>query len=114
MKKLSISILVLSAIVISSCRHHHHHVTIVTHGNNFNMKLEYEGTMAFNNEGTKVEAISKDGYINYKRNSDEIHVAPDPSGYMRYEQNGAQVARLDNTGQNMLDEAIHMIVKSSR
>jgi len=114
MKKSSTFILALLAIVISSCRHHHHHVTMVTHGNNFNMRLEYEGSMAFNNERTKVEAISKGGYIDYKRNSDEVYAAPDASGHVRYELNGTPVNQLDNTGQNLLDEAIRMIVKSSR
>lgn len=114
MKKLSILILALAVIAISSCHRHHRHVTIVTRSNNYNMKLEYEGTMAFNNEGTKVEAISKDGFIDYKRNSDEIYAAPDAVGHIHYELNGTPVNQLDNMGQNMLDEAIRMIIKRRR
>jgi hypothetical protein len=114
MKKLSILTLALAAMAISSCHRHHRHVTIATHSGNYNMKLEYEGTMAFNNEGTKVEAISKDGFIDYKRNSDEIYASPDGAGHVRYELNGTPVNQLDNMGQNMLDEAIRMIIKSSR
>lgn len=114
MKKLSTLILVIAVIIISSCHWHRRHVTIATHSGNYNMKLEYAGTMAFSNDRTKVEAISKDGFIDYKRNSDEIYIAPDPSGHVRYEQNGTQVSKLDNMGQNMLDEAIQMVIKSSR
>ncbi len=112
MKKLSTLIIAFSAIFILSC-HRHRHVVIATHSNNYDMRLEYEGSLAFNNDNTKVEGISRDGYIDYKRNSDELHVDADASGHIRYELNGTQLSKLDNTAQSMLDTAIRMIIKSS-
>lgn len=94
-----------------SCNHHRH-VTIATHADNYNMRLEYEGTLVFNIDRTKLEAISNNGYIDYKRNSDELYASADKNGRINYELNGTKLTHLDNTAQSMLNEAIRMIIKS--
>lgn len=110
MKKLSTIILAAAAIILSSC--HHSRVTILTRSNNYETRLQYSGSMAFSNDRTKIEAISKGGFIDYKRNDDELRVLPDGAGRVKYELNGDQVNTLDTMGQNMLQEAIRIIIKS--
>jgi len=113
MKKLSTLLIALSITFMLSC-HHHPHVVIATHSNNYDMRLEYTGTFAFSNDRTKIQAISRNGYIDFKRNGDELYASTDPVGHVRYKLNGTQVNKLDDMGQGMLDEAIRMIIKSSR
>ena len=112
MKKLNILTIALVVISISSCRHHRH-VTIATHSNNYNVKLEYEGSIAVSTDRTKIERISKGGYVDFKRNNDELYASPDKAGHVHYEMNGTEISKLDDAAQSMLDEAITMIIKSS-
>jgi hypothetical protein len=112
MKKLNLLIIALLATAILSCNHHRH-VVIATHSNNYDLRLEYTGSFVFSNDRTKVETISHDGYIDYKRNGDDLYASPDNAGHIRYELNGTKVDKLDTAGQNMLEDAIRMIIKSS-
>ena len=113
MKKLNLLIIALEATFVLSC-HHKRRVVIASNSGNYSMRLEYSGTMAFYNDGTKLEGISNDGYIDYKRNNDDLYVSADHAGRISYQLDGTKLAKLDNTAQNMLDEAIRMIIKSNR
>jgi len=112
MKNLKLLLAVLFTLCFMAC-HHHRHVTIATQSGNYNVKLEYEGTIVFNDDQTQIEEISRDGYISFKQNDDELYAERDPSGKVAYQLNGEKVNKLDATGQEMLNEAIKMVVKSS-
>jgi len=111
MKNLTTTFIALTAIILSSC-HYGRHVIIATHTDNSDTRLEYQGSLAFSNDGAKVQSISPHGYIDYKHNSDELYVSDDHSGHIRYKMNGTEITKLDNASQGMLDEAVRMIIKS--
>ena len=113
MKNLKLLFAILFTLCVIAC-HRGRHVIIATQSGNYSVKLEYEGTIAFNEEQTEIEGISRDGYLSFKRNNDELYAASDGSGKITYELNGEKINKLDDMGQGMLAEAIRMVVKSSR
>jgi len=112
MKSLKFILAALFTLCAMAC-HHGRHVIIATQSGNYSVKLEYEGTLIFNDAQTQIEGISRNGYISFKRNNDELYAASDGSGKINYELNGEKVNKLDGMAQGMLTEAIRMVVKSS-
>ena len=112
MKNLKLIIASLLTVCAMAC-HHGRHTIIATQSGNYSVKLEYEGTIAFNEDQTQIEGISRDGYLSFKRNNDELYVSSDGSNKITYELNGEKADKLDTMGQGMLAEAIRMVVKST-
>lgn len=112
MKNLKLLFATLVTLCAVACSHGRH-TLIATQSDNYSVRLEYEGTLVFNNDQTQIERISRDGYMSFKRNSDELYASTDESGKIFYELNGETVSKLDGLGQGMLNEAISMAVKSN-
>jgi hypothetical protein len=101
----------LALILATSC-FRGRHVIISTESNNVSVKIEYAGTIVVNNDKTQIEAISKDGYVDYNNNGNQLHAVSDEKGNIVYELNGNQTTTLDNNGKALLAEAVKIIDKS--
>src|ERR1700748_1421239 len=111
MKKLQLVIpaflLVLSII---ACRTGQHTI-VSSNDNGKETKLEFWGNVYLNDTRSAIKSISKDGYVEYKKNGDDLHITYDNNGVFHYEFNGTKTDRLDGTAQALLTEAVHKIAE---
>jgi len=110
MKKIKIALVALSITAAFGCRRGSH-VVISSSDNNTKIKLEYWGNVKLNNDQTAIASISHGGFVDYKKNDDEIRVTNGKNGLFSYEQNGSKAVALDADGRALLSEAIQKIAK---
>ena len=109
MKNSTLLILALLFTIIAC--HRGRHVIISTQNNDVSIKIEYYGTIILNNDQSRIESISRNGYINYNKNGNQLYAAPDDNGNVFYEVNGDKTQSLDNKGRQLLAEAVKIIAK---
>ena len=111
MKNRKIALLVLGIAAVSAACHSGHHVIVSSDDNNTKIKLEYWGTVKLNNDRTAITSITHDGFIDYKKNDEELRVTNGANGNFNYELNGNKAVGLDTEGRTLLAEAIQGIAK---
>ena len=87
------------------------HVIVTSDENNSKTKLEYWGTVELNSNDSAIASISNDGFIDYKKNDEELRITNGSNGRFSYELNGNKAVTLDTEGRALLAEAIQGIAK---
>jgi hypothetical protein len=108
-KKIALLALIIAA-AFTACRTGRH-VIVTSDDNNTKIKLEYWGTVELNNDRNAIASISHDGFIDYKKNDDELRITNGANGYFSYELNGKKAVALDTEGRALLNAAIQGIAK---
>ncbi len=108
-RKIALLALIIAA-AFTACRTGTH-VIVASDDNNTKIKLEYWGTVELNNDRTAITSITHDGFIDYKKNDDELRITNGTNGYFNYELNGNKAVALDAEGRTLLAEAIRGIAK---
>ena len=111
MKHKKIPLLALIITIVFTACHTGTHVIVASDDNNTKIKLEYWGTVILNNNRTAIASISHDGFIDYKKNDDELRITNGANGYFSYELNGKKAVALDTEGRALLNAAIQGIAK---
>jgi hypothetical protein len=111
MKKLRILLLVAALAGLSACHFGRHHSTIVETGNNYYLKIEYSGSIYFNNEGTAISGISPGGYVKYEFNEIKLKAWHSRNGEVSYEvyDNGEKLNPY-NEGKTFIAGAVRMML----
>jgi hypothetical protein len=108
MKK-AIIILAVVVITFAACRPHS---TIVVSNDHSYLKIEYAGTIVFNDDNTAIMHISPGGYFKCKNNYDKLKVEPDASGHPIYQVNGRDAhTTLDRSGEALMIQAAREVAK---
>lgn len=69
--------------------------------------LVYSGSVTFNSDSTKIETLSKGGYISYTKNGDRLIIESDNKGGVTYTiNNGVKVTELKDDQKLLLQEAV--------
>src|ERR1700689_523303 len=106
MKRIKLIILVFSVMFFTiSC--HRGNAIIVNDGEN-DLSIYYSGEIKFNDDETKIQSISPDGYIHYKKNDRKLIAECDYHGQIKYElsDNGRQLDVNSEDGKKRLAVAI--------
>ena len=109
-------LLLLIAILLTTnigC-HGGRHTVIVTKSNDTDyLRIEYSGTILFNDNNTDLHDISPDGYFKCKDNNDKVLIETDRSGHLAYQFNrqDAEAKLTSATGKRLLLKAIQEIAK---
>jgi hypothetical protein len=101
-----------SATSSSSARNPEH--TITVDDSSSSLKIEYSGQVTFNDDGTAIEGISPEGWVEYSHNGKKVIAEGDSSGnivYQLYEE-GKKIAIDDNIGKALLAEASKEMVEN--
>ena len=109
---LSSSILFVSVLMTTiACYHAGKSRTIIATNDNGNIKrIEYSGTVVFNQEKTGVEYLSDGAFLKFEHNGQKIEAESDHHGKIKYEYNGDEVTRLDEPAKKLLAEAVQAVV----
>lgn len=111
MKKLRIIIaMLLMGTAFTAC-HRGSSTVIITQIDDVKIKIEYSGAIMLNDDKTGIQGLSRNGYINYNKNGDQLYVANDQHGSITYELNGNKTTVLNSHGRALLTEAIKLIAK---
>ena len=111
MKNRKTALLALIITIVFTACHTGTHVIVTSDDNNTNIKLEYWGTVVLNNERSAITSISHNGFIDYKKNDDELRITNGSNGHFSYELNGNKTGALDAGGRELLTEATQKIAR---
>lgn len=78
---------------------------IVTDNNGDVKRLEYAGTVVFNQQKTGVAYISENGFLKFEHNGQKIAVKSNNKSKVQYAYNGHEGVELDEPGKALLAEA---------
>jgi hypothetical protein len=101
------------AILLSAC-HFGKHSTIIETGNNYYLRIEYAGTIHFNDDGTAISSISPGGFVKYQNNEKKLEAQNNRDGGISYElsDNGEKLG-LDNRGKEFIAQAVRVMLKKN-
>jgi len=108
-KKIALLALIIASI-FTAC-HTGTHVIVASDDNNTKIKLEYWGTVVLNSDKSAIASISHDGFIDYKKNDEELHITNGSNGHFNYELNGNKTGDLGFNGRALLTETIQKIAR---
>lgn len=116
MEKSGIAILVAGMVALAACTFdHHHHTTVVEKSNDHYLKIEYAGDISFNDAGTAIESISRNGYVEYQNDDKKLEAKNDGRGGVSYElYDGYDRLPLDNKGKEFIANAVRVMIKKTR
>jgi len=116
MEKSGVAILVAGMIALAACTFgHHHHTTVVEKSNDHYLKIEYAGEVSFNNTGTAIESISRNGYVEYQNDDKKLEAKNDGHGGISYElYEGYDKLPLDNKGKAFIANAVKVMMEKTR
>lgn len=116
MEKSGIAILVAGMVVLAACTMgHHHHTTVVEKSNDHYLKIEYSGEVNFNNAGTAIESISRNGYVEYQNDDKKLEAKNDGRGGISYElYEGYDTLPLDSKGKEFIADAVRIMIQKTR
>jgi hypothetical protein len=116
MEKSGIAILVAGMIALAACTlGHHHHTTVVEKSNDHYLKIEYAGEVSFNNAGTAIESISRNGYVEYQNDDKKLEAKNDGRGGISYElYEGYNKLPFDNKGKEFIAKAVKIMIEKTR
>ena len=88
------------------------HSTIEVDDGTSHLKIEYAGTIVFNDDNTGIVHISPGGYFKCNNNYDNLKVEPNASGHPIYQVNGrAGASNLDRSGEALMIQAAREVAK---
>ena len=109
MKKLVLTCL-LAVALLASC--HNRHTSIVVADDDHYLKIEYAGTIIFNDDNTGIARISPGGYFKCKNNYDKLLAETNNKGQMVYEVNGEDpTVKLNSAGSILMKDAVREIAR---
>jgi hypothetical protein len=111
MKNRKLALLALIIAIFFTACHTGNHVIVTSDDNNTKVKLEYWGTVELNGDRSAITSISHNGFVDYKKNDDELRITNGLNGHFNYELNGSKTDGLDADGRALLTEAIRKIAK---
>lgn len=112
MKHFLLTIITTLFIIFSSSCSHKHKTTIVIKDDTRYLKIEYAGTIVFNDDNTGIMHISPDGYFKCKDNKNKLLAEANSHGQLVYEVNGdAPTPSLDENSKTLLLNAIKEIAR---
>lgn len=116
MEKSGIVMLVTGIVTLAACTlGHHHHTTVVEKSNNHYLKIEYSGDISFNNAGTAIASISRNGYVEYQNDDKKLEAKNDGHGGVSYElYEGYDKLSLDNKGKEFIADAVRIMIEKTR
>jgi hypothetical protein len=107
-------LIIISTLIMafsSSCSHKQK-TTIVIRENDKYLKMEYSGTIVFNQDNTGILRISPNGYFECKNNASKLLAQPNQKGELVYEVNGGTpTSNLDESSKALLKDAVREIAK---
>jgi len=116
MEKSGIIMLVAGMVALAACTlGHHHHTTVVEKSNDHYLKIEYSGEIDFNNAGTAIVGISRNGYVEYENDDKKLEARNDGHGGISYElYEGYDKLPLDNKGKEFIANAVRIMIEKTR
>lgn len=110
MEKSGITIVVMGIALLAACSFGRKHTTIIENSNNHYLRIEYSGHVSFNNEGTAIQSISPDGYVEYRNNDKKLDAKNNGHGGISYElYEGYTKVNLDDDGKKFIAEAVKVM-----
>ena len=110
MEKSGIAVMVTIMALLAACTFGRKHTTIVETTNSHYLRIEYSGKIAFNNEGTEISSISRDGYVEYQNNDKKLEAKNNGHGGISYElYEGYTKLNLDDNGRKFIAEAVKVM-----
>ena len=114
MEKSGIAILVAGMIFLAACTFGRRHTTIIENGNNHYLRIEYSGHISFNDNGTAIRSISRDGYVEYQMDDKKLEAKSNGYGGVSYElYDGYKKLTLDENGREFIAEAVRIMMKKT-
>ena len=116
MEKSGIVMLVAGMVALAACTlGHHHHTTVVEKSNDHYLKIEYSGEIDFNNAGTAIANISRNGYVEYQNDEKKLEARNDGHGGISYElYDGYDKLPLDSKGKEFIANAVRIMIEKTR
>ncbi len=116
MEKSGIALLVAGMLFLAACTFgHHHHTTVVEKSNNHYLRIEYSGDISFNNAGTAIQSISRNGYVEYQNDDKKLEAKSDGHGGISYElYEGYEKLPLDNSGKEFIADAVRVMIQKTK
>lgn len=109
MKRLALACFV-AVTLLAAC--HNRHTSIVVTDDDHYLKIEYTGTIVFNDDNTGIKHISKGGFFKCKNNYDKLKIEANNRGQMVYAINGDEpTPQLNDAGQTLLKDAVREIAR---
>jgi len=109
MKKLAL-VCLLAVTLLTAC--HNRYTSIVVTDDDHYLKIEYAGTIVFNDDNSGIKHISKGGYFKCKNNYDKLLAEINNKGQMIYEVNGEDpTAKLNSAGAILMKDAVREIAR---
>jgi hypothetical protein len=114
MEKSGIAILVAGMIFLAACTFGGKHTTIVEKSDNHYLRIEYAGHVSFNEDGTAIRSISRDGYVEYQRDDKKLEAKNNGNGGISYElYDGYQKLSMDERGREFIAEAVRVMMQKT-
>ena len=116
MEKSGIALLVAGMLFLAACTFgHHHHTTVVEKSNNHYLRIEYSGDISFNDAGTAIQSISRNGYVEYQNDDKKLEAKNDGHGGISYElYEGYEKLPLDNSGKEFIANAVRVMIEKTK
>ncbi len=110
MEKRGIVMVVIVMALLAACGFGKKHTTIVENTNNHHLRIEYSGRVTFNDAGTAIRSISRDGYVEYQNDDKKLNAKNDGKGGVSYElYDGYTKINLDDYGRKFIAEAVKVM-----
>ncbi|HTD39786.1 MAG TPA: hypothetical protein VK671_04140 [Mucilaginibacter sp.] len=114
MEKSGIAILVAGMIFLAACTFGRRHETIVETSDNHYLRIEYAGHISFNDNGTAIRSISRDGYVEYQMDDKKLEAKSNGYGGVSYElYDGYQKLTMDEKGREFIAEAVRIMMQKT-
>lgn len=110
MEKRGITIAVIVMALLAACGFGRKHTTIVESTGSHHLRIEYAGRVSFNDEGTAINSISPDGYVEYQNDDKKLNAKNDGKGGISYElYDGYNKVNMDDEGRKFIAEAVKVM-----
>ncbi len=99
-------------VMLASCHRRNSATTIVINSENVSIKIKYAGHVQFNQDSTTIESISPGGYLEFRKNEQEIVAENNRDGNLTIElYNERKPIALDNAGKEFLAGAVKEMIE---
>lgn len=114
MEKSGIAFTVAGMLFLTACMFGKRHTTIVEKSDDHYLRIEYAGHISFNKEGTAIGSISRDGYVEYQRDSKKLEAKNNGHGGVTYElYDGYEKLNMDEKGRQFIAEAVLVMMQKT-
>lgn len=112
MNKSGIALLVAGMLFLAACTFGRRHTTIVEKSDGHYLRIEYAGHISFNEDGTGIRSISRDGYVEYQQDDKKLEAKNNGNGGINYElYDGYDKLGLDERGRQFIAEAVKVMMQ---